>query len=256
MKNFTNKKILFPILAILLALVACISYYSVHKNIQLTEMKDSIFSLFLKNNSDTFKESTDWYEVSIEYPKDNQKVRDEVFQMWEDFAKENQLKDFKNYEEAKKALQLNAEGAKYVFNAKYKLVHSAKTISYVYEVYTFTGGAHGATNIHPITFNEELQYLSAERILPNDLLPKVSALCYDDIMKQKKARYAGGGSTNKDIEDMLKDNSWLLEGTNPLRYNYSNVWYDGDDMVISFGQYQVGPYVEGTYEVHIPMSKI
>lgn len=165
-----NKKRLILIGLMVLVLLFGGFYYRSHKTLSPSEIKKSLFSLFLKNNSETFTEKTDWYEVSIEYPKDNQKVKDEIFQMWEDFAKENQLKDFKTYEEAKKALQLNAEGSKYVFNTTYELVHSPKTISYVYTVYTFTGGAHGATNIHPITFNQELQYLSPERILPDSLL--------------------------------------------------------------------------------------
>lgn len=256
MKNLQNKKKILSIVLLILIVVAGTLFYRSHKTLSPVEIKKSLFALFLKNNSETFKEKTDWYEVSIEYPKDNQKVKDEIFKMWDDFAIENQLKEFKTYEEAKKALQLNAEGSKYVFNTKYELVHSPKTISYIYTVYTFTGGAHGATNIHPITFNEELQYLSPERILPDSLLAKVSALCYDDLARQKKERLKSSGMSEKEIDASIKDNSWLIEGTNPTRDNYSNVWYDGDDMVVSFGQYQVGPYVEGIYEVRIPMSKL
>lgn len=230
------------------------SYYTFHKQIPITEVKDSLFSLFLKNNSETFNESTDWYEVKIDYPKDNQKVRDMIFDQWNAFASENELKSFKNFEEAKQALQLNAEGAKYTFTATYEVVHSANTISYVYDIYTFTGGAHGATTIYPITFNDKLEYLGPERILSQDMLEKVSALAYDEVIKQKKQKYADFSA--KDLADIMRDTSWVQEGTAPTRDNYNNVWYDGDDIVISFGQYQVGPYVEGMYEIHIPKSKI
>ena len=64
------------------------------------------------------------------------------------------------------------------------------------------------------------------------------------------------GMSAKDIDESLKDTTWLKEGTNPVRDNYSHVWIDGENIVISFGQYQVGPYVEGVYEVKIPKSEI
>lgn len=248
--------LLIALLSVFLLLGIGLSYYTFNKKIPITEVRDSLFSLFLKNNSDTFKESTDWYETSISYPKDNQKVRDEIFKIWTAFATENELKKFKTFDEAKQALQLNAEGSKYAFSADYKIVHSQNTISYVYEIYTFTGGAHGSTDIHPITLNDKLEFLSVDRILPDDQLSKVSALCYDDLLKQKKERLKESGMSDKDIADMMKDNSWLMEGTNPTRDNYSNAWYDGDDLVVSFGQYQVGSYAEGIYEVKIPRSKI
>jgi uncharacterized protein YxeA len=255
------KKILL-ILVLLILILAGIgySYYHFNSQIPTTEIKDTPFSQYLKNEKETFKESAEWFDASIEYPRNNQKVRDIIFDQWNGFAKESRLHDFKNFEEAKNELQLNVEGLKYSFTANYKIATSSDTISYVYEVYTFTGGAHGATDIFPITLNKNLQILKAEDILPEKSLEKVSRLAVDDLLKQKRERMKSYGMTEKDIAESMLENSsdttWIKEGTKPVRDNYSHVWIDGEDIVISFGQYQVGPYVEGIYEVKIPKSQI
>lgn len=239
-----NKKIFISVVLILAVAVGVgYSYYKFHKPIETKEVKDSVFSTFLQNKSDVFTESTDWYDTKITYPKDNQKVRDKIFTEWNGFATENKLKTFTNFDEAKKELQLNAEGSKYAFSADYTIAHSTTTISYIYQVYTFTGGAHGGTDIVPITYDEKLQEIPVEQIIPDDKLEIVSKYCYDDLLKQKKERLG---------TDAPIDTSWLLEGTKATRDNYSRAWYDGNDVVVSFGQYQVGAYVEGVYEVKVP----
>ncbi len=173
--------------------------------------------------------------------------------MWQNFSKENTLETFANFEEAKEGLGLNVEGLKYSFTADYKLVTSSSTISYVYEIYTFTGGAHGGTQILPITMNEKLEILSSEQVLPTEKLQKVSELAYQNLITQKKKRLLEFMS-EKEISENLKNDTWFKEGTAPTRDNYSSVWYDGEDLVISFGQYQIGPYAEGMYEVRIPKA--
>ncbi len=221
------------------------SYYTFNKQVPTTEIRDSLFSLYLKNTSETFVENTGWYETKIDYPKDNQKVRDQIFQEWNNFTKENQLKDFTDEKSAREALGIVDSEIRYTFDAQYKMVNSTNTISYVYQIYTYTGGAHGATDIFPITYNDKLEVIPVEKILPDSSLEKVSKICFEEILKQKKEKL-------KEFD--IKDTSWVKEGTDPTRDNYSRAWVEGDNIVISFGQYQVGPYVEGMYEVRVPMS--
>jgi hypothetical protein len=252
-----NKKNILIICIFLVLLVGIgFSYYTFNKTVPVVEIKDSLFSTYLKNKSETFTENTDWYEAKIDYPKDNQKVRDQIFEQWNNFVKENKLKDFTDAKAAREALGIQDSEITYAFSAEYKMVSSQNTISYVYDTYTFTGGAHGASNIYPITYNDKLELLSVDKLLPDDKLEKVAKLAYADILKQKKERLKSSGMSEKEIEKSLKDESWLSEGTSPTRDNYSSVWYDKEDIVINFGQYQVGPYAEGMYEVRIPFSSI
>ncbi len=251
-----NTKLIILIAVVVVALGVGFSYYTFHKALPQIDIKDSPFSVYLQDNKETFVENTEWYEAKVEFPKNNQKVRDAILAKWNDFEKENQLKTYKNFAEAKEGLQLNVEGMKYTFTATYKLVQGSSTVSYVYQIYSFTGGAHGATVMFAMTFNENLEVISAERILPSSSLEKVSALAYDDLVRQKTERMRSYPMTDKEIKESLKDNSWLMEGTAPTRDNYSVVWQEGANLVISFGQYQVGPYVEGIYEVKIPLTSI
>jgi uncharacterized protein YxeA len=251
------KKILLILILLILILGGIgYSYYHFNKVIPTTEIKDTPFSQYLKNEKETFKESTEWFDASIDYPRNNQKVRDTIFDQWNGFAKENRLHEFKNFEEAKTELQLNVEGLKYGFTANYKIATSTDTISYIYQVYTFTGGAHGATDIFPITLNKNLQILKVEEILPEKSLEKVSKLAFAEILKQKRERLKEYVKDEKDLNDILADTNWVKEGTNPVRDNYSRVWIDVNDIVISFGQYQVASYAEGIFEVKIPKSEL
>jgi len=255
--NIMNKKNIL-LISVSLILVSGIgfSYYTFNKTVPVVEIKDSLFSTYLKNKSETFTENTDWYEVKINYPKDNQKVRDQIFEQYNNFIKENRLKEFTDAKTAREALGIQDSEITYAFSAEYKMVSSQNTISYVYQIYTFTGGAHGATVIYPITYNDKLELLTVEKILPDNILDKVAKLALVDILKQKKERLKSSGMSDKDIEEMFKDDSWLSEGTSPTRDNYNSVWYDKEDVVINFGQYQVGPYAEGMYEVRIPFASI
>lgn len=249
-------------LLLLLVVLACIggvylSYRHFNKPLKTTEIKDSPFSILMQNATDTFAESTDWYDVKIDYTKNNQKISDLIFQKYQDFQKDTGIKNYTNLKDAKEGLQLNVEGMKYNFYATYKLATSSNSISYVYEIYTYTGGAHGGTAVYPITLDDTLQIIPVEKILPDASLQKVSALCRANIIKQKRERMKSYGSmTDKEIDEALKDDTFIDEGVKPTRDNYSNVWIDGDSVVVSFGQYQVGAYAEGMFEVKIPKSEI
>ena len=134
---------------------------------------------------------------------------------------------------------------------------STNTISYVYEIYNFTGGAHGSTVVYAITEDDKQQIIPIEQILPTDKLPKIAKIAEADLKKQKYERMKSYGTmSEKEMEVAQKNDDFLAEGVKPTRENYSVAWYDGDDVVISFGQYQVASYAEGLFEVRIKKSEI
>lgn len=253
-----NKKILLLIaLLILLSSGLYFSYETFNGPLSIKEIKDSPFSILLKNEKETFTENTDWYEAKIEYPKQNQKVRDQILKMWADFATETEIKKYTNLADAKQGLQINVEGLRYSFIAEYKIATStSNTISYVYTIYNFTGGAHGSANIIAITEDEKQEIVSVEKILQLASLAKIAKLAEADLKKQKFQRLKESGMPEKEILAMQKNDTFLAEGVKPTRENYSVAWYEGDDIVISFGQYQVASYAEGMFEVRIPKNQI
>lgn len=259
-----QKKIALIILGVVVVVVAgYFSYITFNKEIKLNEIRDSSFSIYLQNKEKDFAEDSEWYEVKIKYPEQNNRASDFIFKIWNDFANENQLKKYKNLAEAKKELGINVDGMKYGFNADYKLIEGGtlfgtSTLTYVFTVYTFTGGAHGSTQIYAFTQDEFGKAYTVSEILPDEKLENASKLAYADLQKQRRNRLEdiSPKMSEKEIQESLKDDSWLKEGTAPTRDNYSVAWPDGDNIVISFGQYQIASYAEGMFEVRIPKSSI
>lgn len=263
-----NQNIKIKIVSLIgIVAVAAAAYYSYTTfvgPIKTKEIKDPTFSIYLENKEKTFEESTDWYEVKIKYPEQNNSAASFVFDQWNAFAREFQLKKYKSRSEAAEELGLgDMLEQKYSFIADYKLVEGGtlfgtSTLTYVYTVYTYTGGAHGSTAIAAYTINEYGKVYTIEEILPENKLAKISDYIFAEIQKQRKERLSGGesGLNKKEIEELMKDETWAKEGTKPIRENYSVAWPQGNDIVVSFGQYQVGSYAEGMFEVKIPKKML
>jgi hypothetical protein len=254
-----NRKKILQIVATLGLLGAGIyfSYFTFNTPIETKEIKDSPFSVLLKNDKETFLEEEEWYDTKIEYPKNNTQVRNMIFERYQAFVKETEIKKYKNIEDAKAGLMINVEGLKYTYIAEYKIATGTDSISYIYQIYTFTGGAHGGTEVFPVVFNDKLEIVPIDKILPETTLVKVSALCEADLKKQKRERLKSYGSmSDAEINEYVKNDDFLAEGVKPTRDNYSTAWYEGDMVVISFGQYQVGPYAEGIYEVRVSKEEV
>ncbi len=253
-----NKKILiFLVLSVLiLASVGFLTYRNfirpvVVKNIQ-TEKEYPLVVQKETEEKKHFVEIKDWYETKIDYPNNNKVVTDKIFGIWNDFAKENTLKDYKDGAEARKGLNINVDDLKYSFTADYEIATSTKYITYVYTIYNFTGGAHGSTTILPITLNQKNEIVSVEEILPTNLLEKVSRVAVTKLIAEKTKRM----KEYKEIY-VAKDDTFLKDGVKPIRDNYSVVWPVGvDDLIISFGQYQVGSYAEGIYQIQVYRKEI
>lgn len=219
------------------------------------EVKKELSVLKVEN----FKESNTLLEASIDYPSDNQVVKDKIFDIYNSFLKENKLDVAST---TKEDLGLYAESEmKYNFDATFELATSTKTNSYVYTVYTFTGGAHGSTGKIIFAYDLDQKEQGASDILPESELQKVSEFSFnaltDELYERAKADV---DFTYKNKSDFLKENTesinWIKEGTNPKRENYSVVWGDNQNLYVYFGQYQVWPYAYGDYTVEIPLKNL
>lgn len=231
-------------------------YYNFFKPINTVEVKIVDFTQLRKSPKKLMTEEKDWYSLKLEYPENNMTVSDAIFSDLNAFANEFYLKRYKNFEEAAKELGLSSKDMKYTYSGEYETKESKDYFTYVYTIYTFTGGAHGSTIIKPITVGGNGAIVDVETILPLKNLEKISKLAEVEIWKQKKERMKEGGMSDKEINESVKNDTFVKEGVAPIRENYSSVWFDGDNLVISFGQYQVGPYSEGIYEVKIPRSEL
>jgi len=190
---------------------------------------------------------TDWYEVKIAYPEENAAAKDLILKAYEEWAKETKIKKYTNAADAMKDLGLLPD-QKYAYLVDYEEHAGAGTTSVVYDIATYTGGAHGAVSVVAFNQDADKKPLTAAAILPNNLLGKAATAARKQI-RQILSNDGEGGVREWTDEDEQTYGDWITSGTAPMRINYSTVWRDGENIVVYFGQYQVASYAEGDFEV-------
>jgi hypothetical protein len=82
-------------------------------------------------------------------------------------------------------------------------------------------------------------------------------LTLGDLFKPK-SNYLGviSAYSKKELEKKLEDKWMIADGTKPVENNFKNWNIEADNIVITFDEYQVAPYVYGAQEVEIPYSEL
>lgn len=254
-----KKQVLFSLLIILFLGISFLAYKNNYvKNILGIKDKNNLYQDNNKEKQDTdFKLDNDYLSVKINLPKDDY-VKSQILLNYEKWKQESGL----TATSTRESLMLRADSPemKYAYVADYKIATTTNTISYIYSVYTFTGGAHGSSYKIAFTFDIKGRLLKLEDILPESQLKIVSDIAFKELTKISFSRlkeYADQSMKGLTYEKYLKDiknTKWIKEGTEPKRENYNTAWLDGNDLVIYFGQYQVWSYAEGDYELRIPIK--
>lgn len=120
-----------------------------------------------------------------------------------------------------------------------------KYISFVINLYYFSGGAHGNEEI--FTFNYDLngkKEITINDFLGNspDNLKKVSELAAQSVESELASKVG-------ELDDSLKN--WIKEGTAPNEENFNNFNFNGNALIIYFQKYQVAPGAVGTMTVSL-----
>jgi len=119
-------------------------------------------------------------------------------------------------------------------------------ISFLLNVYQFTGGAHGTTSLIPITYSKQTKKLLSleEAVQPTrkDWLSVLSTEARKQLNTQvQKQKFASS-------ED------WISKGTEPAKENFAIFTLEKNSVRIIFSQYQVGPYSSGMPEIIVPRT--
>ena len=200
---------------------------AVAKAVVTHELQDSAFNVFTKSgeaDKQKFKEITGWYETTFEYPKNNKVVATKIFKLWNEFAKENGLKNYTDAKIARRELlgseRTDAPEIKITFHGEYTIVSSAKYITYIYTINTSTGGAHGSTNIVPISLNKNGVVVDIEEILPIGELERVAKIAKAQIIEEKIKRMQSRGQqypqekmSEREIADAIKSDTFSCLST-------------------------------------------
>lgn len=184
--------------------------------------------------------TTTYAIVNLSYPKSSKTELPEIF----DFVQKINNDFVSQYGSLTKAeadkMQIRAD-EQYELYISTKTYTSNKTVSYVLEVYEYTGGAHGGTSVSSFTYD-----LSGKLVNQSDVLLPGSLTKISDMARQYFYNSEGEYANKSMIDD----------GVKPIQDNYS-AWYLTDKyLVFIFGQYQVGPYVLGIQEYKITKTDI
>lgn len=150
-------------------------------------------------------------------------------------------------EEKARLLEMNR---KYGMGIDYKSYTSHKYISYVFNIYEDTGGAHPNSYNATISFDKNGNEVKLPDLFKSDsrYLDRLSDISYKSIVKDATLRFESA------LDDDQKD--WIRMGTAPTPEALQFFYLDGDNLVLIFPPYQVAAYVAGTFEVHIPLSTL
>ena len=181
------------------------------------------------------------YKV-LEYPRIYKYLKKNV----ETIKKENGFED--------QDIELGLSGHPWSLNIDMSNYASGdKVASILGYVFSFTGGAHPNHSYFSVNFDKTSQdKISITDLFGNTktVLDKISKYAVSNILVQKSAR----------LNKKIKDDEWLVEGAGPDLKNYNIFVFvpDGNSRIeglkFIFPPYQVGPYVEGEYEVTVPSA--
>ena len=120
---------------------------------------------------------------------------------------------------------------------------SANALSIVFEIWTYTGGAHGNLDVIPLTYS----LLSGQRLGLVDIFENVDKALeiMSAVSRKELATRLGGGR----VDSMIHD------GTEPLADNFSALALVPGGVRVYFQPYQVAPWAAGTQRVFIPAGK-
>ena len=111
----------------------------------------------------------------------------------------------------------------------------------------YAGAAHPSTYISSMNFNlTNGEYINFSELFrsDSDYLQYISDFCIFDLKRSGR---------ENEIEF---DDEWLNTGAGPIEENFKSYNITEKGLIITFNDYQVGPYVIGQQEVLIPYEKI
>jgi hypothetical protein len=141
----------------------------------------------------------------------------------------------------------NLDQNKYSLGIEYTTYRGARTVSYAFQVYADTGGAHGNTYFQTFTFDT----VTGKQLHLQDLFTAKSA--YLTLLSKQSAADLPGIIRNMNRGNE-PDASSIAIGTKAEPNNFQAFVIDGSSLKIIFAPYQVGPYSLGVVIDPIPLA--
>jgi len=204
-------------------------------------------------------ESAEFYTVDTQYPGQTllaklpgnaDLVAQTIMKQWEvDMI--DQFKQNFTALDASYAQHLRDSHLQGSLTIQYETHQSARTVSYAYTMFSDTLGAHPNTTYKTFTFDTT----SGQELALGDLFsPGTDYLGW--LSTYSRAQLPAMIATREELAVSDIDMDMLDAGTTADSSNFADFYLDGSNLVVLFPPYAVGPYVLGSMELDIPLSKI
>lgn len=183
---------------------------------------------------ETIEEKTKHFEITAYYPT----TRDETISAYLKTFVTEQVDAFKE--------NVNGDGQELppdyppaTLDISYEERKSDRADTYVFTIYSDTGGAHGLTATKTFSFTKAGQRISLEDLFTTGTkgLGTVADYVKGELAKREFA-----------------DQKWISEGAAPSADNYANFVIEDTGITFIFDPYQVAAYAAGTQIVSVPTS--
>lgn len=191
----------------------------------------TIDSVFNQNSDEKLiNKVEEYYEISVKYPNTSYKklnskiekfIEREVNDFY-DFLKEENIQQDREY-------QLIITYDSYFYD---------EYISYVFHIFTDFGGAHPSNQLYTIVYNKDTNKLiNIESLITynSNILNVFSKVSREQLIRNER----------------IVNTSMMMDGTQPLKKNFSNFVFSDNGLILFFETYQVAPYSSGEFQVLI-----
>jgi len=180
----------------------------------------------------------DSIDIAVHYPVFGKMLIDQDIALWAHRVVETFTKGLGDD-------HLNQRQAPNELRASYTVSYaSPRSLTVTYEIWTYTGGIHGNSDIITLSYDVE----SGQRLLFEDLVVAT------DTALERLAAYCSKELRMTLGEDL--DEAMLKSGTAPELDNYSSFSLFPAGLSIHFQPYQVAPFAAGAQRVNVPLEVI
>lgn len=188
-----------------------------------------------ETNEKVINKDTDDYKILIKYPITSYEKLDSKI---EKFV-EREINNFLDFIE-KETFNTNRE---YQLIITYDSYYYNGNLSYVFYIFTDFGGAHPANEIYTVVYNKDANKLvNIESLITynRNILNVFSKISREQLIKNER----------------IVNTNMMMDGTRPLKDNFSNFVFASEGLIIFFETYQVAPYSSGEFQVLIDYEKL
>lgn len=197
-----------------------------------------------------YAETTDLYFIDIVYPM----AESSAAQKRVDGIINEEIAYFKAESvgiiDEQEAARIREQGRLYELIIEYKPYAWGEFVSYEFDIYTDTGGAHPNGFFRTITFNAAGEEIALEDLFIDGApyLPRLSEEAYQRVLAVLEARV--GGEVTPEMEEEVR------LGTAPTPEALQFFYLHDGALHLLFPPYQVAAYAAGSFDIKISFSEL